>query len=70
MILAEDEKVEVVYSVKDGLRAPVKKNQEVGTVYIYVDGDLFRTFSILAKSNVRKKDFNWYFLNIFNEIMF
>ena len=70
MILAEDDTVEVLYSVKEGLKAPINKNQEVGTVYIYVDGELFRAFSILAKNNVRKKDLNWYFLNIFKEMMF
>lgn len=70
MILAEDEKIEVKYKISEKITAPVEANKEVGMVCIYIDGDLYRAFSILTKDNVKKKEFSWYFLNIFNEILF
>ncbi len=70
MILAEDEKIEVKYKISEEITAPVEANKEVGMVCIYIDGDLYRAFSILTKDNVKKKEFSWYFLNIFKEILF
>ncbi len=70
LILAEDEKIDVIYNIKEELTAPVAKNEEVGMVCIYIDGELFRAFSILTVDEVDKKDFSWHFLNIFKEILF
>ena len=70
LIIAKEEKVEVIYNVKQGLKAPIKKNQEVGIVCIYINDQLFRSFSILAKNNVMKKDFSWYFNNIYKDFLF
>lgn len=70
LILAENEKIEVTYNIREELTAPVRKNQEVGMVCIYIDGELFRAFSILTMDEVKEKDFSWHFLNIFKEILF
>lgn len=70
LILSENEKVEVKYKVLEKIAAPVDKNTEVGTVYIYIDGELYRTFSILTCDEVKKKDYSWHFLNLFKEILF
>ena len=70
MILTEGEKVEVIFNVREGLTAPINKNQEVGIVCIYIDNELFRSFSILAQNEVKKKAFIWYFINIYEEMLF
>lgn len=70
MILSEKEQIKVIYNIREELTAPIKENEEVGMVYIYIDNVLFRAFSILAKNEVPKKDFEWYFGTLFKELLF
>jgi D-alanyl-D-alanine carboxypeptidase (penicillin-binding protein 5/6) len=70
LIMSGYEDVEVIYKIREKIIAPVKANEEVGIVCIYIDGKLFKTFSILTKESIDKKDFSWHFLNIFKEILF
>ena len=70
MILTEKEDVRVVYNIPQKLTAPIEHNEEVGMVYIYIDNELFRAFSILAQNDVPVKDFSWHLDALIKEILF
>lgn len=59
MLMSDEEVVDIVYSVYDYVKAPVKFNQEVGKVYIYVNEKLIKVIPILAKETVPEQDFLW-----------
>ena len=59
MLMSDEEVVDIVYSVYDYVKAPVKFNQEVGKVYIYVNEKLIKVIPILAKETVLEQDFLW-----------
>lgn len=66
MLMRENESVQVVYELRESIPAPVKANEQVGTVYIYLNGECFRTFPILAKENCAKRDYFWFLKKIWD----
>lgn len=70
MFLAENEEIDVVYRMPEYVFAPIKKNDEVGKVLIYIDGELYTTFSVLSKEKVEERDYFWYLKNIFKNLIF
>ena len=70
LFLAEDEDVDIVYRMPEYITAPMEINEEVGKVLIYIDGELYTTFSILLKEKVEERDYFWYLKNILNYLIF
>lgn len=66
MLVSDGESVQVIYELDECVRAPIKANEQVGTVYIYINGACFRTFPILSSESVAKKDYLWYLKKIIN----
>lgn len=66
MLIGEKESVQVVYELRECIQAPVMVNEQVGTVYIYLNGECFRTFPILAKESAAKQDYLWFLKKIWN----
>lgn len=66
MLIREDESVKVVYELRESVPAPVRANEQVGTVYIYLNGESFRTFPILAKESSAKRDYFWFLKKIWD----
>ena len=64
MLISGDESVQVVYELRECLQAPIGLNEQVGTVYIYLNGECFRTFPILSKERVAKQDYLWFLKKI------
>ena len=67
MMLCDDDKVKVIYRLPDSVTAPVRKDDTVGYVYIYVNEQTIEVFPILAKADVKKIDFKWCFQKILRE---
>ena len=70
LFLAEDEEIDIVYRMPEYITAPMEINEEVGKVLIYIDGELYTTFSILLKEKVEERDYFWYLKNIFKNLIF
>lgn len=64
MLISDYDTVQVVYELGDCVEAPVHANEQVGTVYIYLNGARFRTFPILAKESAAKQDYFWFLRKI------
>ncbi|MCM1307643.1 MAG: D-alanyl-D-alanine carboxypeptidase [Butyrivibrio sp.] len=64
MLIGADESVKVIYELRECLMAPIGLNEQVGTVYIYLNGECFRTFPILSKESVAKRDYFWFLKKI------
>lgn len=65
-LLSEKDDVEVIYKINEYVTAPVKKNEEVGEVLIYVNGKLERKVPVLTTDSVKNKTFTYYFRKLFS----
>ena len=53
MAVAAEDAVRVVYDVPNYIKAPVYKNQAVGSVRVYLSGELIKTVRLMAEKEVR-----------------
>ncbi len=60
MLLSEEEQVRVVYNMPECVRAPVKKDQEIGQVMVYIDEKLYAVYPIKASKAVAATDYLWF----------
>lgn len=59
LLLRPDEEIQVKYSIKDSLTAPVEPGTVVGSVEYSVDGILYRRESIVTRDAVEAIDLRW-----------
>lgn len=59
LLLRPDEKIQVRYSMKDSLTAPVEAGSVVGKVEYMVDGILYKQESIVTEDAVEAIDLRW-----------
>ncbi len=59
MLMSENDEIDIVYVTPDYVVAPVDTNEEIGSVNIYLNGNLYTSFPILTKKSVPEKDFWW-----------
>jgi len=59
LLLREDEKIQVEYSLEDGLTAPVEQGTKVGAVEYLVGGVVYRRDVIVTVNSVEKIDLEW-----------
>ena len=59
LLMREDETIDVTYSVRKSLTAPVERGMKVGTVEYSVDGKVYRTEDIVTDDAVEKIDLRW-----------
>ena len=59
LLMRKDEQIEVSYSIKESLTAPVKEGTMIGKVQYSVDGTVYRTEILVTKDSVDQIDFRW-----------
>lgn len=59
MLLRADEGVEIKTEVKDSLTAPVNKGDMVGSVRYILEGEEIASYQVVAREDVRERDWNW-----------
>ena len=64
LLLKNDEKISVTYTVKKVLKAPVKENTVVGSVLYSIDGDVIWERKIRTKESFEEKNYIWYLKKI------
>lgn len=68
-LIAEYDKVEYIYNVDEVIEAPVTKNQQLGTVCILINDELYARFPIMARESVKKIDFRYCFMKTLKEFL-
>lgn len=69
-LLSTDDNVEVIYSLKEYVNAPVGCNTEVGRVYIYINSKLYKTLPVLTTESIKSKDLSYYFKCLLEKFFF
>lgn len=69
ILVKKDEKVAVKYLLNKSLKAPIRKNQIVGRVEIYVNDVIYKDYFIKAKNNIKEKNYKWKFNQIFTSFL-
>lgn len=62
MVCSKDDKIKLIYKIPNKLKAPVKIDDIVGSIDIYINDYLFKTINVYAKEFTNVKDYS-YFLN-------
>ncbi|WP_092562859.1 D-alanyl-D-alanine carboxypeptidase family protein [Anaeromicropila populeti] len=70
MLLREDEKIQVVYSLPDKLEAPVEKKCVVGKASYYLGNTLIQQYPIYTVEEVERVDYLWYLEKVFDLFLF
>lgn len=70
LLLREDERFELRYSLPDVLKAPVAAGTQVGKVEYLLGDQVLKTVPVVTKSDVKKIDFMWCFQQIWNRYIF
>ena len=65
MLVSDEEDVKVIYELEEEVQAPVGAGDRVGTVYIYINGEIYAWFPIESKTTVKKVDYIWFLKKIF-----
>ena len=69
ILLNKNEKLEVKSNIKQQIQAPINYGTKVGTIDYYLNGNKIKTFNVIVKESVKRKDYKWYFKKI-SEIYF
>lgn len=64
ILMRKDEKIQINCEVKKQLKAPVQKDQMVGTIQYLLNDRIVWEEKIYTKSSLKKKGFSWYFKKV------
>ncbi len=60
LLMSDNDTVQIRANIPDCLNAPVNKGDIVGTVDIYINEDLYRTFNVYSSEDVKKVTYFYY----------
>lgn len=69
LYLSSSEKTKCIISLPAALSAPVQKGSAVGSVVLYIDSKLYRSYPIYAQQDIKKLTFSWCYKKIFNDFI-
>ncbi|MDE6845953.1 MAG: D-alanyl-D-alanine carboxypeptidase [Lachnospiraceae bacterium] len=58
-LLSDKDEIEVRTQISEVLRAPVAKNEEIGTVCYYLNGELIRRYPVVTTQAVEERTYSW-----------
>lgn len=59
ILLREDERPQILYDLKEYLTAPVAPGTPAGTIQYVVDGEVWKTITVVTTSGALKIDYEW-----------
>ncbi len=68
LLLRKDEEVKVRAEVDKELKAPVQKGQKVGAVSYLLNGEVIRSYDVVALETVKERDLAWCFQEALQQI--
>jgi D-alanyl-D-alanine carboxypeptidase len=66
LLAAEDEITELKCDIPQSIKAPVKAGERIGTLNVYINGDIVAQSGVVATQNVDKSGFKAYIADIFD----
>ncbi len=60
LIVSDKDSIEIKENFPDSITAPVSKGDIVGTVDIYINEDLYRTYNVYSSENVKKISYGYF----------
>lgn len=66
-LVRQGEEVSIDYRAKDCVEAPVYREQIIGSVDYYLDGELIKSYPVYVKETVEDTDFKWFLVNTLNK---
>ena len=66
LLLRQDEKVEAEYTVPTILSAPVIKNQEIGNLNFYINGEFYTSVPVFTQEEVNQVDYKFCLEKVLN----
>lgn len=69
LLLRNDEKIDVIYDIKEELEAPVSVGDQVGTIKYLVDGTTFKVESVVLTDDVKRIDYMWCLSQLFEKFV-
>jgi D-alanyl-D-alanine carboxypeptidase (penicillin-binding protein 5/6) len=69
LLLRDDEKIDVIYDIKEELEAPVSVGDQVGTIKYLVDGTTFKVESVVLTDDVKRIDYMWCLSQLFEKFV-
>lgn len=70
LLIRKDEKIEVDWTVKEGLQAPVKKEQVIGNAVCRIGDEILLERKIYLTNSVEEIDFTWCLSKIWEKLQF
>ena len=70
LLLKENEKIDVVCTVKKQLEAPISEGTAVGNIQYVVEGQIYKAEVIVTTNNIKRKDYEWCFQQIAHRFLF
>lgn len=59
LLLCEQDKIEIKPQIPSELNAPIHKQETIGTIEIYINGLLYKTLPVIAKTQARELNYDY-----------
>jgi D-alanyl-D-alanine carboxypeptidase (penicillin-binding protein 5/6) len=66
LLTSEEDEIELKYDIPQSIKAPVKADERIGTVNVYINGDIVAQSGAVTAQNVDKSGFKAYIEDIFD----
>lgn len=69
-LISKSDTVNVTYNIPETVEAPVSKGEELGSIRVYINDELFKSIPIYANEDVIRTDWLYYFKKLINPFLF
>ena len=69
LLLSEDENINIETKIPKTLNAPIEKDSEIGSIYVYIDGLLYKQLPVYSKEDKERLTYLYVLKKLFNEFM-
>ncbi len=69
ILMRGNEKTKILYNYPKETEAPIHKNQTLGNIEIYIDGEIYKSYYIKSRSEIEKRNFKWEFITVFRTFL-
>jgi D-alanyl-D-alanine carboxypeptidase (penicillin-binding protein 5/6) len=69
VLLRNDEKINVVYEIKDELEAPINEGDSIGMIKYVINGETWKVKNVVLTDTVKRIDFKWCVDQVFDKLL-
>lgn len=63
-MISADDSISVTENIPTELAAPIKKGEQIGSLIIKINGDLYKIINVYSDEAINKKDYGYYFRKV------